>query len=701
MKHCLGIAIAATLAAASLSAQGALNLFNGSMLGWNPQGAWNVTNGALTSNGNGDRHMLTAVPFADGTLQFEYNESAPVGAKLNLWADRGAHGGLSISLDRSGSPSGVGGIDGLAHSAMSSVSEGWHRVQVEASGGNVRVAVDGQTASHFSGLGSRAGYLGFTASGNGIVQVRSITFAPQGLNRLFTGSDLSGWKTVARGPDSKGGMGHAFVKTLSFGAAGGTTKAHDAKWSVQGGSLRGESGPGGLENGTMAEDAIVQVSAAVKGEVKPDNYTALVLRNTPGQLGPGYAVGIGPYAGSIDPIAKRGPTRSNGFVDQTIVIAGRTIAVWVGSNLTQVHTDTRAENANPAQGAKTGAGSLALVLPNGGEQVDVRNVAMAVLPKTYGVAAKAPPPPPAPVVTTTQAVAPPPSAAETALLQEQQANAKKEATQQADRQRTASLMSQALATADPQQQMTYYGQVVQIDPSNAAAVQGFKEAQTRMQAQQAAQVAAQASEAKQEQNARSKEEQTNQALVQAQSAFLAGHLSDASNALSVAERLAPGNPLVRDLRSRIGSAQSLRSRLYWLGGGVGFLSLASALALWMRRRKQQRYAVLEITRGLDVGRTYPLDRDQIRIGAVAQDGGQRNDVVVQDVEHAISRFHCEVTRKNGQLYVTDLRSSNGTRLNGEPLKPGTPAPLRKGNRITLADSVDLQVGYGRRAKKDA
>ena len=167
----------------------------------------------------------------------------------------------------------------------------------------------------------------------------------------------------------------------------------------------------------------------------------------------------------------------------------------------------------------------------------------------------------------------------------------------------------------------------------------------------------------------------------------------------VAERLSPNNPLVRDLRSRLSSAQAVRSRLFLLGGGVGLLGTFFLVTTWMQRRKQRRHPVLEITRGLEEGRTFALDKDLVRIGAVAQNGAQRNDIVIQDVEHAISRFHCEVARKNGQLYVTDLKSSNGTRLNGSTLRPGQPELLRKGSTITLANNVDLRFGYERRAKK--
>ncbi len=195
-------------------------------------------------------------------------------------------------------------------------------------------------------------------------------------------------------------------------------------------------------------------------------------------------------------------------------------------------------------------------------------------------------------------------------------------------------------------------------------------------------------------DALTKDQQVNASLIKAQSAFLAGHIAEAGTTLAVAERLAPDNPVVRDLRSRINATSSLHSRVLYLSGGAGLVALLAAGALWLRRRKQTKFAMLEITSGLDVGEQYRVDKDLIRIGAVTQDGGQKNDIVVRDVDQMISRFHCEIARKNGQLYVTDLKSSNGTKLDGMPLKPGQPALLRRGNRILLANVVELRLGYG-------
>jgi len=51
------------------------------------------------------------------------------------------------------------------------------------------------------------------------------------------------------------------------------------------------------------------------------------------------------------------------------------------------------------------------------------------------------------------------------------------------------------------------------------------------------------------------------------------------------------------------------------------------------------------------------------------------------LELGISRRHIRLDRIRDSLYVTDLRSVNGTWLNGERLPPGSPAALR--NRAIL------------------
>ena len=48
----------------------------------------------------------------------------------------------------------------------------------------------------------------------------------------------------------------------------------------------------------------------------------------------------------------------------------------------------------------------------------------------------------------------------------------------------------------------------------------------------------------------------------------------------------------------------------------------------------------------------------------------------------VSRRHCELRLHDGQVWVQDLGSRNGTRLNGEPLTAGR--RLEDGDRLELA-----------------
>ena len=50
----------------------------------------------------------------------------------------------------------------------------------------------------------------------------------------------------------------------------------------------------------------------------------------------------------------------------------------------------------------------------------------------------------------------------------------------------------------------------------------------------------------------------------------------------------------------------------------------------------------------------------------------------------ISRFHAKIECKEGQYYITDLNSTNGTRLNGCPLNTHEPEELHTGDQLQFA-----------------
>ena len=58
----------------------------------------------------------------------------------------------------------------------------------------------------------------------------------------------------------------------------------------------------------------------------------------------------------------------------------------------------------------------------------------------------------------------------------------------------------------------------------------------------------------------------------------------------------------------------------------------------------------------------------------------------------MSSRHLKICRrKEGSLYVVDVGSSNGTKVNGKPIEPGIEVPLGPGDRLTLGMWTSIVV----------
>src|SRR5262245_1728749 len=57
----------------------------------------------------------------------------------------------------------------------------------------------------------------------------------------------------------------------------------------------------------------------------------------------------------------------------------------------------------------------------------------------------------------------------------------------------------------------------------------------------------------------------------------------------------------------------------------------------------------------------PFHKDTLSIGRMRE-----NDVVIDNL--AVSRFHAKMTLLNGEVYLEDQGSENGTFVNGEPIQ---------------------------------
>jgi pSer/pThr/pTyr-binding forkhead associated (FHA) protein len=103
-----------------------------------------------------------------------------------------------------------------------------------------------------------------------------------------------------------------------------------------------------------------------------------------------------------------------------------------------------------------------------------------------------------------------------------------------------------------------------------------------------------------------------------------------------------------------------------------------------------------VIEGLDKGKKFNLDQEVVRIGAVAQDGGNKNEIVVHDLDRLISRFHCEIHKRNGKFYLIDCGSANGTRVDGRRAQPNRPVRVKSGARVELAGACAMRMGWGKK-----
>jgi len=90
---------------------------------------------------------------------------------------------------------------------------------------------------------------------------------------------------------------------------------------------------------------------------------------------------------------------------------------------------------------------------------------------------------------------------------------------------------------------------------------------------------------------------------------------------------------------------------------------------------------LQILDGVDRGKLFQ------RLGTPVSIGREEGNTIQLNDER-VSRYHAKIQEDQGQLVLTDLESTNGTRVNGEPV-PLT--ILRLGDRISVGRSV-LLVG---------
>jgi hypothetical protein len=104
------------------------------------------------------------------------------------------------------------------------------------------------------------------------------------------------------------------------------------------------------------------------------------------------------------------------------------------------------------------------------------------------------------------------------------------------------------------------------------------------------------------------------------------------------------------------------------------------------RHPQKAHARLVIEKGRSTGKQFMLSDVEAQIGRWDADGGIFPDVDLDtdDPEAKVSRRHARITLSNGQYFLEDLGSTNGTFVNrGKRLPPGQRQALCDGDEIIV------------------
>jgi hypothetical protein len=95
---------------------------------------------------------------------------------------------------------------------------------------------------------------------------------------------------------------------------------------------------------------------------------------------------------------------------------------------------------------------------------------------------------------------------------------------------------------------------------------------------------------------------------------------------------------------------------------------------------------LYILEGPNKGQSFDLKGKTTHIGR-----SHENHIQMKD--RFVSRKHLEISRRNSKFFLKDLKSENGTFVDGEPIKPGKELEVKEGLPISIGMSV-LCLGQG-------
>ncbi len=363
MRWCLSLLLVLacrfTLPAAELNrltpeelADGWILLFDGeSLYGWEPatKADWNVDNGVIKV-ATGEAGLLnTTSEFADYQLKVDFRAPKTTNSGVFLRTPTkpkdpaGDCYELNIA-DTSISPFPTGSFVKRQKASEYAANENWQSFDVTAQGGHIVVRLDGKTVLDYTDpkpIGR--GRIGLQLNSGG-VEFRNIKLRPLGVQPIFNGKDLAGWKTY---PD----MASVFSVTKE-------------------GDLNVKNGKGMLESTGQYGDFVLQLEVFSNGK---HLNSGVFFRSIPGDVMNGYELQIQNGHKDNDrnqPLdcgtggfyrrqnARRVLGDDFKWTPMTLVASGLHMAAWVNGVQVSDWTDDRKPDLNPRKGSRVEPGTF-------------------------------------------------------------------------------------------------------------------------------------------------------------------------------------------------------------------------------------------------------------------------------------------------------------------------------------------------------
>jgi len=340
--------------------EGWIALFdNETLFGWtaNSDANWSVSEESVGADQGESGLLLTDVRFADFELMLEFQASpgSNGGVFIRCVADTPDPHNQCYEVNiADGHPEGFDSGSIVFHqrggAAEPTTDNKWHSMTIAAAGNLISILVDGKQVVEYTDESEnwlKAGKIGLQRR-DGNLRYRNIRLRPLGMQPLFNGVDLAGWREV---PGSQ-----SVIDVVEE-------------------TIHVVNGPGFLETKETFQDFALQFEARTNA---PELNSGLFFRAQPGtEEAPshGYEVqihngikeddrnqpanaGTGAIFRRVD--ARRVVSRDEEWSTITLVADGPQIATWVNGYPVVNWRDEREADPNPRKGLRLEAGHLSL-----------------------------------------------------------------------------------------------------------------------------------------------------------------------------------------------------------------------------------------------------------------------------------------------------------------------------------------------------